>query len=292
MVFEYSVAFIIPFIYIFCRYICRSKPTPILFSGVKFLQSASKQESWLLKIVEFLALLFLTIALASPIKENHIELKSNQGYEISLIMDISGSMRENGKYNIVRDIMIDFLQKRASDKIALSIFADFAYVAVPLTYDKNSIKKLLEKVEIGIAGVSKTALYEALFLSSNIFRESKSKNKIAILLTDGRDNANTIPLKKAIDRANKYGLKVYTIGIGSKHDYDGYILEQIALKCGGEFFQANSIDRLKQIYNKIDELEKSKIIQDRYIDKTYYYYYPLSIFLLFATILFYMRNRR
>ena len=292
MIFDYKIAFIIPLLYIICKYYCKPKLSPILFSGIAFLKDASKADNILVQIVEFIVVLSLSFALASPVKKNKVIDKNDNAYEISLIMDVSGSMRENHKFEIVRDILLDFLKKRPHDKVALSIFADFAYVAVPLTGDKESITKLLSKVKVGVAGVSKTALYEALFLSSNIFKHSSSKNKIAILLTDGIDNANTIPLQTALKRAQKYGLKVYTIGIGNRGDYDAQVLKLIANECNGSFFEANSIEKLKNIYKEIDSLEKSEIKIQSYINKTYLYHYPLSLFVFFALILFLLRNRR
>jgi Ca-activated chloride channel family protein len=246
----------------------------------------------LFKIAQILAITLLSIALASPIKKDEVVINNNKGYEISLILDISGSMSENGKFDIVRDIVNDFLKKRVHDKVALSIFADFAYVAVPLTYDKKAVSKLLNRLEVGIAGRSRTALYEALFLSTNIFKNSKAKNKIAILLTDGMDNANTIPLDIAIKRARKYDVKVYTIGIGGRGDYNPYVLKEIAQKTGGKFFEANSVAKLKEVYETINRLEKSEIKTDKYVNKSYYFGYPLSLAILLLLVIFYIRNRR
>ncbi len=292
MIFEYPLAFILPFIFLLCLKFCKPKLPSFYFSGIEFLQKATKKSSILTNILKILAITLLSIALASPIKENQIVINNNKGYEISLIMDVSGSMRENGKFEIVRSIVKDFLKKRTHDKIALSIFADFAYVAVPLTYDKKAIANLLDKIEVGIAGTTKTALYEALFLSTNIFKTSHAKNKIAILLTDGMDNANTIPLKIAVQRAKKYGVKVYTIGIGARGDYNPYVLRKIAKETGGEFFEADSVAKLKEIYNTINRLEKSEIKTDKYTLKTYFFAYPLTLAVLLLLILFFIRNKR
>ena len=292
MIFEYPFVLLIPFIFILCLSICKPKKPSIYFSTISFLQKATKKESILLNLLKILSITLLSIALASPIKENQIVINNNKGYEISLIMDISGSMRENNKFAIVKNIVKDFLKKRKTDKIALSIFADFAYVAVPLTYDKKAISNLLDKIQVGIAGTSKTALYEALFLSTNIFKTSNAKNKIAILLTDGIDNANTIPLDIAIKRAKKYGVKVYTIGIGGRGDYNPLVLQTIAKQTKGEFFEANSVAKLKKIYNTINSLEKSEIKTDKYTLKTYYFSYPLTLALFLLLLLFYIRNKK
>ena len=290
--FEYPLAFLLPLFYMICQIKCKPKLDSIFFSGTHFLKKASKKDSMLFKIAQILAITLLSIALASPIKKDEVVINNNKGYEISLILDISGSMSENGKFDIVRDIVNDFLKKRVHDKVALSIFADFAYVAVPLTYDKKAVSKLLNRLEVGIAGRSRTALYEALFLSTNIFKNSKAKNKIAILLTDGMDNANTIPLDIAIKRARKYDVKVYTIGIGGRGDYNPYVLKEIAQKTGGEFFEADSVAKLKEVYETINRLEKSEIKTDKYVNKSYYFGYPLSFAILLLLVIFYIRNRR
>jgi Ca-activated chloride channel family protein len=160
-----------------------------------------------------------------------------KGYEISLILDASGSMIRFNKFDIVKDIVNRFIDERKHDKLAFSIFADFAYVAVPLTYDKKSIKRLLKHIEVGVAGTRHTALYEALFLSSNLFKTSKAREKIAILLTDGMNNVNTIPLDVAVNTARKYGIKVYTIGVGRAGlDFNPAVLEKIARETGGKYF--------------------------------------------------------
>lgn len=290
--FEYPLALLLPVVFVICQLKCKPKLNSIFFSGTSFIKKASHKESLFFKIVQFLAILALSFALASPIKKDEIVVNNNKGYEISLILDISGSMSENGKFDVVKNIVTDFLKKRKNDKVALSIFADFAYVAVPLTYDKKAVSKLLNRLEVGIAGRSRTALYEALFLSTNIFKNSHAKNKIAILLTDGVDNANTIPLDIAIKRAQKYGVKVYTIGIGGRGDYNPYVLQEIAKKTGGEFFEADSVAKLKRIYQTIDKLEKSRIKTDKYVNKNYYFVYPLTLAILLLLIIFYIRNKR
>jgi Ca-activated chloride channel family protein len=256
------------------------------------LEQASKKSRWFLNGLKILAFLFLTIALASPIQEDDIIIKNDKGYEISLILDASGSMQEFNKFTIVKEIVEEFVNQREHDKLALSIFADFAYVAVPLTYDKKSIKRLLKRLEVGIAGKQRTALNEALFLSSNLFKTSKSKEKIAILLTDGMDNSNTIPLEVAIKTAKKYDIKVYTVGVGNAgRDFNPEVLQKISKETGGKYFSANTIEELKEIYSVINKLEKSEITADKYVKKTYYFQYLLALSLLFVIGYFLVANK-
>ena len=236
-VFQYPYIYILLFVYILCTIYCKQKKQTIIFPNTTMISKASTVVNKTKEILKFLIAFFLICALASPILQDNITNNNTKGYEISLIVDASGSMREANKFGIVKDIVNKFLDQRKDDKIALSLFADFAYTAIPLTYDKKSIKRLLSRLEVGVAGVRQTALYEALFLSSNIFKNSKSKDKIAILLTDGVDNVNNIPLNVAIQTLQKYGIKVYTIGIGSPTDYDGAVLDTIASKTGGKFLK-------------------------------------------------------
>ncbi len=291
VVFEHPWWFLLPLLYLVCLKFCKPKSEALFFPGTAMLQKAVKKSRLGLQLVKFLTVLAFSTALASPVIENEVTVQNDKGYEISLIMDASGSMEENNKFGIVKNIVEDFLDKRKHDKIGLTIFADFAYVAVPLTYDKASIKRLLNRIDVGVAGKQRTALYEALFLSSNLFKDSKSKNKIAILLTDGMDNTGTIPLDVAIKTVQKYGIKVYTIGVGNPGDFNAQVLQYIAEKSGGKFFMANSVQKLKAIYETIDKLEKSEIKANKYVKKEYYFQYPLTLGLLLLAGFFFYRNR-
>lgn len=289
--FEYPYAFLILILFYLCLKFCKVKGISFYFPNLALLQQASRKSMLLINSLKFLTILLLVTALASPIKEDNVVVRNDKGYEISLILDASGSMQEANKFNIVKDIVTDFVNKRENDRLGLSIFADFAYVAIPLTYDKNSIKRLLSKIDVGIAGRQRTALNEALFLSSNLFKTSKSKNKIAILLTDGMDNTNTIPLEVAIKTAKKYGIKVYTIGVGSVGDFNPAVLKEISSQTNAKFFHANTIQGLKDIYSTINKLEKSEIKADKYVKKTYFYQYFLAFALLFFLAYFYIVNK-
>ena len=289
--FLFPYALILPFVFILCQYFCKEKKQSLYFSNMQMLQKASKNQGIIVKAIKFLLIVFLSLALANPVKKDEIIVNDNKGYEISLILDASGSMLEANKFTHTKNILIDFIKQRKEDRLALSIFADFAYVAVPLTYDKKSILELLKYVEVGIAGQRQTALYEALYLSSNLYKTSTAKEKIAILLTDGYDTSNTIPMDVAIAKAKKYGIKVYTIGIGGIGDYDPNVLQTIALKTGGKFFQANSVEKLKEIYEHINKLEKSEIKAQKYVKKDYYFAYPLDVAIVLLLMLIILNRR-
>jgi len=282
--FEYPYAFLLIIVYFLCIKFCKPRALALIFPNAALFKKVSKKSSILNNLLKFLAFLFLVIALASPIKKDEIALQNQKGYEIALILDASGSMRQNGKFRAVKEIVTNFIKKRKTDKIGLTIFADFAYVAVPLTYDKKSLLRLLSKIDVGVAGLRQTALYEALFLSTNLFKNSKAKDKVAILLTDGMDNTNSIPLNVAINTAKKYGIKVYTIGVGSGNDFNEEVLQEIANQTGAKFYNARSKRELNDIYNQINRLEKSEFKAQKYIKKSYYYQYFLALGILFLII--------
>jgi Ca-activated chloride channel family protein len=128
-------------------------------------------------------------------------------------------------------------------------------------------------------------------MSSKLFAHSKAKEKVAILLTDGVDNTNSIPMDVAIKTAKKYGIKVYTIGVGGRGDYNPAVLKRIAQDTGGEFFQADSVEKLKKIYAVINHLEKSEIKADKYVKKSHYFQYPLGLALLLMLVYLFYRRR-
>ncbi|WP_457599323.1 vWA domain-containing protein [Hydrogenimonas sp.] len=288
--FEYPWVFLLLPIFGLCLYLCRPRLATLLFPGATWMREAAAKKGSFERVLRFAAFAMLVTALASPVERSSVAIQNDKGYEISLILDASGSMAQNGKFDIVKRIVEAFVKERRHDRIGLTIFADFAYVAVPLTYDKASLLRLLDKVEVGIAGTSRTALYEALFMSTKLFKDSHAKNKIAILLTDGMDNAGTVPLDVAINTAKRYGIKVYTIGVGQPGDFNPYVLERIAKETGGRYFDADSVEKLKAVYRTIDRLEKSEIKADRYIKKSYFYIWPLAAGLLLTLLILFRRR--
>ena len=288
--FEYPYVFLLLIMVAVCILFCKEKVRAIYFPHTELLSSLVKSKQRLLNLLRALILSLLIIGLSSPVKTEEIILDNSKGHEISLILDASGSMNRFDKFKTVKAIMIDFISKRKTDKLALSVFADFAYTVVPLTYDKKSVIKMLDNIEIGVAGRRKTALYEALFLSSKLFNNSKSKERIAILLTDGKDNTDSVPLDMAIERAKDNKIKVYTVAVGDKKDYNAEVLKYIANSTGAKFFSANSYESIQNIYKQINQLEKSEININKYDKKTYYFHYPLTLALVLLLIYFWRKN--
>jgi Ca-activated chloride channel family protein len=280
-VFEYPVFLLIPIIYIICRLKCPLRNDKIIFPNAFILKHKKFINIW-----EFLTILFLSIALASPVKTKIIYTQK-RGYDIVIDLDTSGSMAQFNKLTISKEIINDFIKKRKNDRLGLVIFGNIAYIASPLTPDKKALSEILKRVYPGIAG-EKTAIYDALFLSSNLFKNSNAKDKIIILLTDGMDNSSITPLDIVIKKLKKEKIKVYTIGIGS--EIDSETLRIIAEKTGGKFFNVFSTDELKEVYNTINKLEKTKIKSNIIIKKKYYFTYPLILGIFFFLIMVYKRQ--
>ncbi len=289
--FEHPYALLIILLYIICSIFCKAKSNSLLFVNVDAFKKSIKAKNLLQELLKVIAVIALSIALASPITKDIIKNQNIKGYDISLVLDVSGSMNRGGKFATVKRVVKEFINRRKNDRLALTVFADFAYVAVPLTYDKKSILRLLDRIDVGIAGVQNTALYEALFLSTKIFENSKAKNKIAILLTDGEETLFNIPLEVAINTAKKHGIKVYTIGVGTPGDFNPMVLKRIAKESGGKFYMANSAKRLQDIYREIDRLEKSKIKANKFIKKSYYFQYFGVVAFVAIAILLFLRRR-
>ena len=188
----------------------------------------------------------------------------------------------------------DFIMKREGDRIGMVVFGSQAFTQLPLTRDYNTISFVLDHLKIGAAGPS-TAIGDALGIAFKRLLDIESKSNIIILLTDGRSNSGKLSPKEATDIAATGGVKVYTIGVGSRGkapflvndpllgqryiyqqvdmDYDA--LKEIAQKTGGMFFAAENIKELEQIYESIDRLEKTKVEVDAWAE--YNELYPWCI---------------
>lgn len=160
------------------------------------------------------------------------------------------------------------------------LFGDFAFIASPITYEKEIVVDMLDLLTQGMAGQN-TAIGEAIAISTRAFKHSTSKNKVIILLSDGEHNSGSISPKEAVKRAKYEGIKIYTIAIGKKGEADEGLLLKIAQSSGGHFYFASNAKELKKVYDNIDELEDSKIKSREYLFKEYFY----EIFLLLSVAL-------
>jgi len=264
---------------------------PIYFVHLHFL-SAKKNFFKLEWIVKILIFIFLCVALTSPVVIDKLSSHDRNGKDIVICIDASGSMNSSGfdkndevsegkrlsRFEVTKIIASEFIQKRVSDNVGVVLYGDFAFIASPITYEKEIVTQMLGYLTQGMAGQN-TAIGEAIAMSVRAFKYSVAKTKVIILLSDGEHNSGNISPKEATVLSSEQNIKIYTIAMGNKGEADEALLEKIAKESGGEFFSATSAKELKKVYKEIDKLESSNIKSREYILKEYFY----QILLLLAS---------
>ncbi len=249
------------------------------------------------------AIVLLVIALARPQYGNEQTKVTTEGIDIVLAVDISGSMLAEdfeiggSRYNrlyITKQVVKDFIEKRINDRIGLVVFAGRAYTQCPMTLDYEMLLQLLEKVNIGMIEDG-TAIGSAIGSSVDRLKDTKAKSKVIILLTDGRNNAGEIDPFTAAEIAKTFGIKIYTIGAGTKGlapfpavdlfgnkvmrqvkiDIDDDSLQEIAKITDGQYYRATDTKSLREIYNQIDKLEKTESEVTQYTEYGELFHYFL-----------------
>jgi len=294
--FQYPLYFflILP---IFCIYICPYSVSKRYFVHINYF---SKKTNYINKekLLFLLILILLITALASPITYEQKSPNHRKGRDLVIALDTSGSMGESGydketkesrKFDTVLSILENFILHRYDDNLGVVVFGDFAFASAPLTYDRKSLSFVLKYLDVGIAG-NNTAIGDGLMQAIKLLEHSQTQNRVIILLSDGYQNSGTFSPKDGVVLAKKNNIKIYTIGIGKKSDYDEALLKQIAQKSGGDFFQADSAESMKKIYEKIDSLEPSPIRSQHYLHKTLLFDIPL--FGAIALLVFILLQRR
>ncbi len=232
-------------------------------------------------VLRTLAVVLLTIALARPQSTSQGEKVTTEGIDIVIADDISGSMlaedfRPN-RIEAAKSVAMDFIDGRQNDRIGLVIFAGESFTQCPLTIDHPVVKNLLKQVKSGMIEDG-TAIGMGLATAITRLKDSKAKSRVIILLTDGVNNRGFIDPLTAAGIAQSYGIRVYTIGVGTigtapypvqtpfgiqyqnvKVEIDEELLKKIADQTGGKYFRATDNQKLKAIYHEIDKLEKTKI---------------------------------
>ena len=282
---ELLILLIIPIIILIWNHIKKSKiKSSIEFSNTESLQSLTSVKTKLKNIPYYLKLVafsLLVIAIARPQSSTKWEESTTEGIDIIISMDISGSMlAEDLKPNRLessKNVAMSFISKRINDRIGLTIFSGESFTQCPLTTDHNVLINLFKDVKSGMIEDG-TAIGMGLANAVNRLKESNAISKVVILLTDGVNNSGTIAPLTAAEIAKKFGIRVYTIGIGSEGyapypfqtpfgiqyqdvevKIDEKTLQDIATITDGKYFRAQNNSTLKKVYEDIDLLEKSKI---------------------------------
>lgn len=267
-----------------CFLWCKQYSKPYYFPKLSWVTRQSPLFSWepWLKMALFALMVF---ALAKPFVYDAHSDQHRKGRDLILAIDASGSMGQSGfhlkdrfktKYTITTELSRDFISKRFDDNMGVVVFGTFAYTASPLTYDLESLSHLLELTNVGLAGES-TALGDAIMQAIRTLSFGEAKNKAIILLTDGYHNSGKRSPEEAVKKAKALGVKIYTIGIGKRSDYDAPLLETIARETGGKSYAAVSNEALAKIYEEINGLEPSAIRSENYLNQRLLVLYPLGL---------------
>jgi Ca-activated chloride channel family protein len=266
--------------------------------------SRSRAGSFLLNLRWF-ALALLLVGMARPqVAGGQAPLKAS-GIDIAVAVDLSGSMvaedfelrgERVNRLTMLKDVLGSFIAQRSSDRIGLVAFASEAFIAAPPTLDHDFLRRVLDRLELGVIDGQQTAIGSGLSAAVNRLRELKSKSRIVILMTDGQNNAGSIPPTTAAEAAASLGVKVYTIGVGTRGhapvpakdafgrkvyvrqavDIDEDTLRKVADKTGGKYYRADSTETLRRVYAEIDTLEKTEAELKRFA----YYEELMSWFVL------------
>jgi len=296
--FEYPLVWALVILFIICAKVCKVREQSLYFPHLNIFSSGTRSGSLLLFFLKYSAIIASLLALSSPYTEYEQSITPKRGYDIALILDTSASMKSRGfdrtnvnlnRFDVVKTIVSDFVKKRQNDNIGLIVFGEYSFVAAPLTFDKDILSKIIDRLYITMAG-ERTAIFDSIAQTANLFENSQAKSKLAILLTDGVNTAGTIPTDVAVKLLKKQDVKLYTVGIGGAGEFDEAMLMALASQTGGEFYKAYESSQLELIYQEIDRLEKSEIRDNGYTFKEYYFQYPLGY--AFIALLLYIILRR
>lgn len=270
----------------------------------------STARHWLPQL-RWVALALLVVALARPRREWQEEKVKADVVDIMLAMDISPSMLsrdfEPDRLSVARAMASDFVEKRPYDRLGLVAFSAEAFTQCPLTTDRHMVRQFIQELQVGVLQDG-TAIGMGLATAVNRLKDSPSKSKVVILLTDGENNAGYISPEQAAELAKALNTRVYTIGLGTEglvlspsqrnldgtyefdfrmSNFDTELLEKIAHDTGGKFYRARSANDLRDIYAQIDQLEKTKVEINtiRKVSEWFGYFMAPALLLLLLEIL-------
>ncbi len=261
---------------------------------------------------EFLLLLSLMLmltALARPQKTNEKVEQWTEGIDIMLAMDISQSMQIEdftpNRLDAAKQVALDFIAGRSQDRIGLVVFSGDAFSLAPLTTDYDLLRTYINEISFDMIENRGTAIGSAMAVVTNRMRESESKSKVCILLSDGDNTAGNIDPVTAAELASAYGIKIYTIVVGKEglvpygkdffgrpnmieNTVDETTMRKMAEIGGGEFFRATDNQALESVFQKIDQYEKAEIKETRFKDTSDYYFiylqWAIALFLLWLLL--------
>ena len=276
---------------------------PVLsYSTSTFLSTVKTAKTWMVHIpiiLRLLAIAGIIIALARPQSSSSWQDIKTEGIDIVLAVDISSSMLardfEPNRLEAAKEVAVEFIKSRPNDRIGLVVYSGESFTQCPLTTDHEKLINLFKDIKNGMI-TDGTAIGMGLANAVNRLKESDAKSKVVVLLTDGENTAGSIPPITAAEIAATYGVKVYTIGVGTigqapmpvpdmfgrirmqmmEVNIDEESLEEIASLTGGKYFRATDNDKLVSVYAEIDQMEKT-IIEETQYEKKYEQFLPLAL---------------
>ncbi|MBT3872980.1 MAG: VWA domain-containing protein [Flavobacteriaceae bacterium] len=292
----------------------RKQQTAVL--KISSLKGFDTSKNWLAKlrpllfVLRLITLALIIVAMARPrTVDESTRIKTTKGIDIVIAIDVSASMLARdlkpNRLEALKVVASKFIQARPNDRLGLVEYAGESYTKTPLTSDKNIVLSSLKSIKYNTTITGGTAIGMGLATSVNRLKESRAKGKVIILLTDGVNNSGFIDPKIASELAVEFGIKVYTIGIGSNGmalspigilpngsfqygniqvEIDEDLLKQIAETTGGKYFRATSNSKLEDIYEEINKLEKTEIEETKY--KSYDELFRPLVLAAFGLLLF------
>jgi Ca-activated chloride channel family protein len=266
----------------------------------------------ILFVLRTIAIALLIIIIARPQATDRFQDISTEGIDIVLALDISGSMLARDfrpdRLEASKNVATEFISGRPYDRIGLVVFSGESFTQCPLTTDHAVLINLMREIQSGMI-VDGTAIGNGLATAINRIKDSEAKSKVIILLTDGVNNRGEIAPVTAAGIAKTYGIRVYTIGVGTQGmapypvqtpygiqyqdmpvEIDEAVLKEISGTTGGKYFRATDNDKLVQVYNEIDKLEKSKIDVRQFNRKQEKFFIPALIAFILLVFEILIRN--
>ncbi|QDP01779.1 vWA domain-containing protein [Thalassotalea sp. PS06] len=229
---------------------------------------------------------------------------ASESREMMIAVDLSGSMqiedmelngRQINRLEMLKTLLGDFIERRQGDRLGLILFADDAYMQTPMTYDRQTVKQMLDEAVIGLVG-QKTAIGDAIALSVKRFLNKEDSNRVLVLLTDGQNTSGKVTPDQALEVAVANDVTIYTIGIGAEvmmerslfgnrkvnpsRDLDEGSLQHIAKQTDGSYFRATDSASMSRIYQMLDQLEPVEQEQQQMRPLTALFYYPLALIMI------------
>lgn len=272
---------------------------PHIINAIESPQSESKKPRLPLLILTLIWALLVTAATQPQWLGDAVDIPT-EGREMMIAVDLSGSMqiedmslnsRTVNRLDLLKVVLGDFIERRVGDRLGLILFADDAYMQTPMTYDKKTVKQMLDESVLGLVG-TKTAIGDAIALAVKRFDNEKQSNRVLLLVTDGQNTAGKISPEQALELAVAKDITIYTIGIGAdsmiqqslfgnrrvnpSSELDEESLQDIAKQTNGQYFRARDSQSMNDIYQLLDKLEPVEQEQQQMRPLSALFFWPLA----------------